>query len=401
MALTQVSGGGIKDGQIRAEDLADGAISASKLDTAARDDVYTLGANGSDHYTFTGKGLTGAVEDPTLYLIRGQTYRFVNGNSSGAHPFRIQRTAGQSGTEYNTGVTNNAGAGGSTIVFEVPHDAPDVLYYQCTSHANMNGIFYINFALASAGKVETGDIANGAVTATKIAVANVITDRLADDAVTTDKMADNAVTTAQIADTAVTLAKLEHGTSSNDGKFLRANNGADPTFESITIPPSFVSGMIMLWSGAENAIPSGWVLCNGSNSTPDLRNRFVVGAGDTYSVGNTGGADSVTLTESQIPSHTHTTPNHNHSFSGSGSSSHNHSYSRYNNARGGAPGGDLSNAYADNQPTFETQTTQNATVSLTISGTTGNASPTTNGTGGGSSHENRPPYYALCYIMKT
>ena len=401
MALTQVSGGGIKDGQIRAEDLADGAISASKLDTAARDDVYTLGANGSDHYTFTGKGLTGAVEDPTLYLIRGQTYRFVNGNSAGAHPFRIQRTGGQSGTEYNTGVTNNGGAGGSTIVFEVPHDAPDVLYYQCTSHANMNGIFYINFALASAGKVQNGDIANGAITVTKIQAANVTTDRLADDAVTTDKMANNAVTTAQIADTAVTLAKLEHGTSSNDGKFLRANNGADPTFESITIPPSFVSGMIMLWSGDGSNIPSGWVLCNGSNSTPDLRNRFVVGAGDTYNAGNTGGADSVTLTESQIPSHTHTTPNHNHSFSGSGSSSHNHSYSRYNNARGGAPGGDLSNAYADNQPTFETQTTQNATVSLTISGTTGNASPTTNGTGGGGSHENRPPYYALCYIMKT
>ena len=411
MALTQVSGGGIKDGQIRAEDLADGAISASKLDTAARDDVYTLGANGSDHYTFTGKGLTGAVEDPTLYLIRGQTYRFVNGNSSGAHPFRIQTTVnGSAGTEYNTGVTNNGGAGGSTIIFEVPHAAPDVLYYQCTSHGSMGGIFYITGALPDGGvteaKIASGAVTNGklaadAVTTAKIANSAVTNSKLGDDCVTGSRIADNAVGTEHIADQAVTLAKLPHGTSSNDGKFLRANNGADPTFESITIPPSFVSGMIMLWSGAENAIPSGWVLCNGSNSTPDLRNRFVVGAGDTYSVGNTGGADSVTLTESQIPSHTHTTPNHNHSFSGSGSSSHNHSYSRYNNARGGAPGGDLSNAYADNQPTFETQTTQNATVSLTISGTTGNASPTTNGTGGGSSHENRPPYYALCYIMKT
>ena len=68
---------------------------------------------------------------------------------------------------------------------------------------------------------------------------------------------------------------------------------------------AFVSGMIMLWSGSEGNIPSGWVICNGSNSTPDLRDRFVVGAGNAYGVGDTGGADSVTLTESQMPSHRH------------------------------------------------------------------------------------------------
>ena len=57
---------------------------------------------------------------------------------------------------------------------------------------------------------------------------------------------------------------------------------------------SFVTGMIILWSGAENAIPSGWVLCNGSNSTPDLRDRFVVGAGNSYAVGATGGSNTAT-----------------------------------------------------------------------------------------------------------
>ena len=194
MALTQVSTGGIKDGQVQTADLADGQVTVGKLHADALDRTYTLGADGSNHYTFTGEGLTGAVNDPTLYLTRGKTYRFVNGNSSGAHPFRIQTTVnGSAGTEYNTGVTNNGGAGGSTIVFEVPHDAPDVLYYQCTSHGSMGGIFYITGALA-----------------------------------------DGGVTTAKLADQAVTLAKLEHGTSSNDGKFLRANNGADPTFETVT-----------------------------------------------------------------------------------------------------------------------------------------------------------------------
>lgn len=194
MTLTQVSTGGIKDGQVQTADLADGQVTVGKLHADALDHTYTLGADGSNHYTFTGEGLTGAVNDPTLYLTRGKTYRFVNGNSAGAHPFRIQTTVnGSAGTEYNTGVTNNGGAGGSTIVFEVPHDAPDVLYYQCTSHGSMGGILYVTGALA-----------------------------------------DGTVTTAKLADQAVTLAKLPHGTSSNDGKFLRANNGADPTFETVS-----------------------------------------------------------------------------------------------------------------------------------------------------------------------
>ena len=54
------------------------------------------------------------------------------------------------------------------------------------------------------------------------------------------------------------------------------------------------SGVVMMWSGAANAIPSGYVLCDGTNSTPDLRNRFVIGAGDTYAVGATGGGSATT-----------------------------------------------------------------------------------------------------------
>jgi microcystin-dependent protein len=113
----------------------------------------------------------------------------------------------------------------------------------------------------------------------------------------------------------------------------------------------------MLWSGAANAIPNGYVLCDGNNSTPDLRDRFVVGAGNNYAVDATGGADSVTLTLNQIPSHTH-------------------GYDRATQ-RNVADGG-VNGAY----------------VSSLTSATSGSA-------GGGQAHENRPPYYALCYIMKT
>ena len=102
---------------------------------------WTLGANGTSDYTFTGPGLTGAENDPTLYLVRGQTYKFVN--SMGAHPFRIQSDPnGSAGTEYNDGITNNNVSNG-TLEWDVQFDAPDVLYYQCTAHPSMGGIIYI------------------------------------------------------------------------------------------------------------------------------------------------------------------------------------------------------------------------------------------------------------------
>ena len=218
-------------------------INKAGLDELALDHVFTIGASGSNHYTFQGEGLNGTVNDPTLYLTRGKTYRFENG--TGAHPIRIQSTAGASGTAYNTGVTNNAGSG--TVIVEVQHDAPDVLYYQCTSHANMNGILYITGALADGG-VTTAKLADDAVTDAKLA--NSINSAIAANTAKSTNathtgdvtgsssltIANNAVTTAKIADEAVTLAKLPHGDGSSDGKFLRANNGADPSFETVSIP---------------------------------------------------------------------------------------------------------------------------------------------------------------------
>ena len=105
--------------------------------------VWTLGANSTNHYTFTGPGNLSATDDPTLNLKRGQKYTFKN--RSGGHPFRIQSTPnGSAGTAYNTGVTNNDGGDGTNIIFDVPHNAPNVLYYQCTSHGNMGGVMYID-----------------------------------------------------------------------------------------------------------------------------------------------------------------------------------------------------------------------------------------------------------------
>ena len=129
--------------------------------------TWNLGASGPDHYEFTGPGLNGTVNDPTLYLVRGQTYHFVNNTSGTAHPFRIQSAAGISGAAYNTGVTDNGGTNGVTIKFEVPLDAPDTLYYQCTAHANMVGTMHVlnqqpNLDSRSTFTATTASLANAA-----------------------------------------------------------------------------------------------------------------------------------------------------------------------------------------------------------------------------------------------
>jgi len=144
------------------------------------------------------------------------------------------------------------------------------------------------------------------------------------------------------------------------------------------------AGVILLWSGSIGSIPSGWNLCDGTNGTPDLRNRFVVAAGDTYAVGATGGADSVTLDASQIPGHTHT-------FSGSTNTTGAHTHTV---AAGNSSGGSNIITTGNARSNDTSYTTSSAgDHSHTFSGTTAS-------TGGGGSHENRPPYYALAYIQK-
>lgn len=121
---------------------------------------WTLGANGTANYLFTGPGLTGAENDPTIYLTRGQKYKFTN--TMGSHPFRIQSTVnGSTGTAYSDGVTNNDVSNG-TLIFDVQFDAPSVLYYQNTSQANMGGkIYIVNEGVASDASVST----SGTITA--------------------------------------------------------------------------------------------------------------------------------------------------------------------------------------------------------------------------------------------
>ena len=108
--------------------------------------AYTVTANGSSAYRFAGNGVVSTADDPDLYLIRGQKYRFIN-NSGGSHPFQIRVSNG--GSAYSTGVTNNGAASGN-IDFAPTYDSPAQLVYQCTSHSGMVGNIYI-----SDGKYDT------------------------------------------------------------------------------------------------------------------------------------------------------------------------------------------------------------------------------------------------------
>lgn len=180
----------------------------------------------------------------------------------------------------------------------------------------------------------------------------------------------------QLPDNSVTEAKLTQSLRGKINGALQTSGGTvsgnltvagsliigSPSGNSDAVPKSYADnivpvGSILMWSGAADNIPNKWALCDGENGTPDLRGRFLVGAGGAYEVGATGGLESVTLTTSQIPSHSH-------SVTGRAGS------------EGGANAGPANGASNTASMTFQT-----------------------NNTGGGKSHENRPPYYALCYIM--
>ena len=101
---------------------------------------YTVTANGSSAYRFHGGGVDETADDPDLYLIRGQKYRFNNTTGS-SHPFALRVSSG--GSAYSNGVT---GSQNGIQFFTVPYDAPAKIFYQCTSHGGMVGNIYIRGA---------------------------------------------------------------------------------------------------------------------------------------------------------------------------------------------------------------------------------------------------------------
>ena len=108
--------------------------------------TWTLGINGgADAYTFTGDGFASATDNPKLYLSRGHTYKFVNGNASGTHAFNIEKSDNDTTwSAYTTGMTGAGATGGNTMTWVVPMDAPSLLRYKSGTNAAM--VNYIQIA---------------------------------------------------------------------------------------------------------------------------------------------------------------------------------------------------------------------------------------------------------------
>jgi hypothetical protein len=170
---------------------------------------------------------------------------------------------------------------------------------------------------------------------------------------------------------------------------------ATTAFATAAASAAFPLGGIILWSGSVAAIPATWQLCNGTNGTPDLRDKFIVGAGSAYAVGATGGSANATL-----PTHTHTATNtitnaaHQHFVVRNGETSNEGSLNGSNYiARRGTFGGDYSYDFASSGSEANIGLTSSAGGSLGVATAVSTV-------GASATNANLPPYYALCYIQK-
>jgi len=211
---------------------------------------------------------------------------------------------------------------------------------------------------------------------------------IGDGAVNSNTILNTTITADDIANNAVTADKLQSGGNDNV-RAVGTNHIKDGAVTAAKLAPgaAIPSGVIVMWSGTIATIPTGWDLCDGQNNTPDLRERFIVGAGGDnssvagttgYNPGNTGGANSVTLNSTQMPYHNHTASDSGHS--------HNANWFR------GIGQGGASWAVANGS---DTRTTETGYAQISVGYAGGDANGVTQ------AHENRPPYYALAYIMKS
>ncbi|HMP75133.1 MAG TPA: hypothetical protein PKE12_02440 [Kiritimatiellia bacterium] len=192
---------------------------------------------------------------------------------------------------------------------------------------------------------------------------------------------------------------------------------------------SVPSGLVVMWAGSLDNIPDGWLLCDGSNGTPDLRTKFVYGSSDAVTPGTTGGANAYYLTAAQLPAHTHagscsTTGAHTHTASTASAGSHTHSTAlnsvshthnhRQRSYNGSYPQDSFATHGSGSTTTIGTSSSGNHTHSRTInsggahthsvtinSGGAHSHALTIQSAGGGEAVDNRPATVLLAFIMKS
>lgn len=172
------------------------------------------------------------------------------------------------------------------------------------------------------------------------------------------------------------------GASGTSGQVIvSAGSGNTPTWGN-----AFVAGMIMMWSGSIASIPTGWALCDGTSGTPNLQDRFVIGAGSSYAVAATGGSKDAIVVS------------HSHTVSGSTTTAGDHVHSILLSGLNTAEPRAAARITAGNDGYDQAGAAGN--YLSTAGNHTHSISGTTNTQGSSATNANLPPYYALAYIMK-
>ena len=388
------------------------------LDTAVSGYQTVSVTSASQALTYTNGPTSTAASNQAVYaMLRFTTTTgaaFAVYAPPASKAYIVWNNSGYSMTIYNSSVIGNTTAAGTGVTVTDGSKVmvwSDATNFYALQAANLTG----TLAIANGG---TGQAtANAALNALLPVQTSNANKYLQTDGTNTSWDAISLST----ADITGTLAVANGGTgvtsSTGTGAVVLS---ASPTFTGAPLAPTaavgtdttqiattaFVrdiipTGVITMWYGSIASIPSGWFLCDGANSTPDLRNRFIVGAGSTYGVAATGGSANATLV-----SHNHTASSSS-SFSGSALAAHTHTatdagHTHTANAQTGGgygqPSGQVT-AFSGNTGTGFA----NITVASASAGTpAGSVSTSTSISTEGSSatNANLPPYYALAYIMK-
>lgn len=360
-------------------------------------DILDRAINGSVALSLSGTSSSLTTTDGTL--SNGQYKLLVLGGSpSGTHTITIEPNDAQkiyfvrNTTAQSVVFTQGSGgnvtlaAGDSGIIYSNGGGSTAAV-------VNLTNDFAMSSVNITGGAISGTTITGGSVDNTPVGAATRSSGAfttLAANGTTTLTGALNASGTSTFSSTTILSGQVglngtNYGTA---GQVLTSGGaGSAPSWAN-----AFPSGGIIMWSGSIASIPSGWALCDGTNGTPDLRNRFVVGAGSGYAVGATGGADTVTLSTANLPAHSHT-------FSGTTSTNGAHSHSTTVWLNPYEVFGTDFPAYGESE--FPGYSYGQRTLSTTTAGDHAHSfSGTTSSVGSGTAVENRPPYYALAYIMK-
>jgi len=339
----------------------------------------------------TGSFSTINVTTEIVANLRTGNAQITGGNSSVTNATSVNETA----TNFSTG---NALITGGNV---------NGLTNLSAATASFQNLTTTSISISSGSIAGLTNLGSGNATITNFSTGNA--------QVTGGTLANVSITTP-----VVTRANLVNAIANTPATNDRTANVATTAFVHNVMP----TGMIIMWGGLVSNIPSGWHLCDGTGGTPDLQDRFIVGAGNNYNVGDSAGQNTTTLTTAMLPSHNHfVTLTGNTNTAGS----HSHGVAITDNGHAHVMPGDDQLAFAAGRANWSGSSvdsfgydatsvasgggrlwnTTTASTGIGVSINTANdhlhsltISGNTASTGAGTAFDNRPPYYALCFLQK-